>query len=282
MDPYVLLNVQRGCSVEELKSSFRKISKRVHPDRGGDEHLFKLLSNAFRQVMVELRDVKSDPTHAEMKTRFEGASDAGGVPTLFEGSSPNETMRKFNAFFEKNRLDNPEDEGYGAQMAASSAKRDDFAASQLYAGPYNHDRFNATFDQKVAPPKQKALAVYEEPASAFPVSTLALTELTGRRPDDFGGEEGNLQYVDYMKAHTASRLADASAAPARPQYKSMDDIVASRSAAPTFTSAERSAYLQNVERTKRMAEEEARAVRDRDAVLERHHNMVSRMLQGRR
>ena len=287
----MLLDVKKGCTVEELKSSFKRISKKVHPDKGGDAHLFKLLSDAFRQVMSDIQARESDTPHAELKSRYQRDNDAnvggsssssGGVPTIFEGKNQREVMKKFNAFFERNKLNNPEDEGYGSQMAVSSKTRDDISASQLYKGPYNQDRFNSTFNQQVPSPKVHQLAVYEEPASAFSISALSTSDLTGRRPENFSGENGNLQFEDYMKAHSTSRLVDATIPTGRRTYKSMDEIKASRSSVPTFTQDEMAAYLTNVEQHKRFSEDEARAVRERDALLERHHMMVNRMLTSRR
>jgi len=296
MDPYVLLNVKKGCTVDELKTNFKKISKRVHPDKGGDEHLFKLLIDAFRQILTEIKSRDTDKPHSELKAGYQRANGAsasssentntstGNIPTFFQSTNPKEVMKKFNEFFEKNKLDNPEDVGYGEQMVSSSKTRDDISVSQLYKGPYNHDRFNSTFEQRVVAPKEHRLAVYEEPSSAFTISALATSDLSGQRPANFsgGGEKGRLQYEDYMQAHTTSRLVDTSSVSQRPSYRSIEEIKSARSKIPVFTEEEQSAYLLQVERQKRVSEDEMRAVRERDALLERHHMMVSRMLTAKR
>ena len=43
-NPYDVLGVSKNFTLEELKYNYKKVAKRVHPDRGGNEKLFKLLS----------------------------------------------------------------------------------------------------------------------------------------------------------------------------------------------------------------------------------------------
>lgn len=48
MDYYKILNVEKNASQEEIKKSYRKLSLKVHPDKGGDENKFKELNEAFQ------------------------------------------------------------------------------------------------------------------------------------------------------------------------------------------------------------------------------------------
>jgi len=46
-DYYQILGVSEGISQEDLKKTYRKLSKQHHPDRGGDENKFKEISEAY-------------------------------------------------------------------------------------------------------------------------------------------------------------------------------------------------------------------------------------------
>src|SRR4051812_4916420 len=47
-DYYEILGIQRGASEEEIKSAFRKLAHKYHPDKkGGDEVKFKEASEAY-------------------------------------------------------------------------------------------------------------------------------------------------------------------------------------------------------------------------------------------
>lgn len=65
MDYYSTLGIGRNASQDEIKSAYRKMAMKHHPDRGGDEKVFKQVSEAY--------DVLSDP---QKKQIF----DMGGDP----------------------------------------------------------------------------------------------------------------------------------------------------------------------------------------------------------
>lgn len=53
MDHYSTLGVSRSASADEIKKAYRKLAMKHHPDRGGDEKVFKEVSEAY--------DTLSDP-----------------------------------------------------------------------------------------------------------------------------------------------------------------------------------------------------------------------------
>lgn len=65
MDYYTTLGINRNASQDEIKSAYRKLAMKHHPDRGGDEKKFKEISEAY--------DILSDPKKKEI-------FDLGGDP----------------------------------------------------------------------------------------------------------------------------------------------------------------------------------------------------------
>ena len=46
-NPYLTLGVNKAATLPEIKSAFRKLSLRHHPDRGGDKEAFSRVASAY-------------------------------------------------------------------------------------------------------------------------------------------------------------------------------------------------------------------------------------------
>ena len=49
-DPYEILNVTTGATIDEIKASYRSLSKEAHPDKGGDADLFLRINLSYRAL----------------------------------------------------------------------------------------------------------------------------------------------------------------------------------------------------------------------------------------
>jgi curved DNA-binding protein len=81
MDYYNILGVNRNASQDEIKSAYRKMAMKYHPDRGGDEKKFKEVEEAYRTL--------SDP---QKKQVF----DMGGDPNNQNGGFYNQGPFEFH------------------------------------------------------------------------------------------------------------------------------------------------------------------------------------------
>ncbi len=75
-DYYKILGVDRSASKEEIKKAYRKLAHKHHPDKGGDEKIFKKVSEAY--------NVLSDEKKREQYDRF-GKSGPGMGGSGFSG-----------------------------------------------------------------------------------------------------------------------------------------------------------------------------------------------------
>ncbi|MCC7017636.1 MAG: J domain-containing protein [Rhodospirillales bacterium] len=80
-DPYAVLGLRRGASAEEIKASYRRLARELHPDRRpGDaraEEKFKHVSAAYALL-----------SDSEMRKRYDrGEVDASGAPRGRRGAS---------------------------------------------------------------------------------------------------------------------------------------------------------------------------------------------------
>jgi len=67
MDYYNILGVAKNASQDEIKSAYRKMAMKFHPDRGGDEKKFKEIEEAYRTLSdpqkKQIFDLGGDPNN---------------------------------------------------------------------------------------------------------------------------------------------------------------------------------------------------------------------------
>lgn len=90
MDYYSTLGVGKNASQDEIKSAYRKMAMKHHPDRGGDEATFKKISEAYDTLSdpqkKEIVDLGGDPNQQNRggsgfnQGPFEFHFNTGGVP----------------------------------------------------------------------------------------------------------------------------------------------------------------------------------------------------------
>jgi molecular chaperone DnaJ len=59
-DYYEVLGLNKNATADEIKKSYRKLAKEHHPDKGGDENLFKEISEAYDVLSDDNKKTKYD------------------------------------------------------------------------------------------------------------------------------------------------------------------------------------------------------------------------------
>lgn len=290
LNPYDVLGVKKNFDWEELKDSYRRIAKLVHPDKGGSEQLFQMVTEAFRQLAHEFKMRTADRPHHELKKDAEAYYRSNPIQpkpmSTRERSTEENFLDRFNRVFEENKLDDEENGiGYGHMMAASSKTREDIQIQRIMP-KYSSEAFNKTFDDVTLKSMSKEVVTYREPEALPLAKRVQYTELGSDKPGDFssgeGNEKRNLQYTDYMKAHTTSRLVDPRAVQEKPSYKSVEQFEAARAQAlAKKATPEELAWRAEKERQAQQAEEERlRRLQKRDQLATVHHDRMNRLMLG--
>jgi curved DNA-binding protein CbpA len=313
IDPYEILGLTRKFTFEELKDAYRRTAKFVHPDKGGSEQLFNIATDCFRKLAHELK-MREEKTHDELRkgsrdywaqmpaapqytSERESNDSYKYAPDHVNSSSENHHdgggggggggnfTDRFNRAFEENRLkeDDGTHDGYGEKMAKSSKVREDFKIPQLMK-KFNQNTFNKVFDT-VTLSDSSEVVKYVEPEALPLAKSLQYTELGGASKGDFsstseGEARRTLQYTDYMKAYTTTRLVDPRAVQERKNFRNVDEYESERTnimAAPE--TPEERAWRKKKEYEAQKAEE-ARLFRlnQRDTAAALHHERVNRLM----
>ena len=114
---YKLLNVHPNSSIDELRSSFKQLAIKYHPDKGGDENIFNLIVDGFKTILHHLKTSKEQKEHYELKSNSSSNTQNNNIQPVFKLSSDNnaneEFNSKFNKFFNKHKtVDENIERGY--------------------------------------------------------------------------------------------------------------------------------------------------------------------------
>lgn len=69
-NPYTILGLNKDASKEEIKEAYKKLAKLHHPDKGGNEEMFKLIKSAYELLINEESINHFDETGEVLKNDF--------------------------------------------------------------------------------------------------------------------------------------------------------------------------------------------------------------------
>jgi curved DNA-binding protein CbpA len=268
VNPFKVLNIGKHFTLDQLREQYKKIALKVHPDKGGSNELFQLVTLCYKKLLkYHQRRIEKD--YAELKTEFQQFTEEqrGQVnpdltafveraPTAATATAAPERQRatdtnngesfnnKFNRLFEETRLENPMDGGYGHLMEKSNGSREDISIPRM-RGNYNEEKFNKAFERQTINNTNREVVSYKPPEPLLMAKKLAFTELGVDQVDDFSGQNNSLKqlnYSDYMKAHSTSKLIDPRMVRQRAEYRNVEELERHRSQAPVMTDAEQREY----------------------------------------
>jgi hypothetical protein len=278
--PYEILGINKNFTWEELKEAYKRQAKLVHPDKGGTEQLFNLVTDAFKKLAYEYKLKVQDKQHYELKQNYKAQQpiDTQYKPKIATSTDGN-FQDKFNRLFDENRFEEDENErGYGNIMAESSKTREDINVPKVM-NSFNKNKFHEIFEKQE--PVTKDVIIYKEPEALVLGKKLNFTEI-GVNVDDFSTDatkKMGLQYTDYMKAHTMNRLVDPRSVKERKEYRNVDDYeadranITNRELTPSEIAEQKEIELKK-ERDEKMRIKRAQY---KDERIEKHYNKVSQL-----
>lgn len=235
IDPYKILDISKNFTLDQLKEAYKKIALQVHPDRGGTEYMFKLVTTCYKELTKEYNRRISDRQYHELKADF--AKNQALMPQQsrtkkIDVSEANSgfNIDKFNKVFETNKLQNVNDNGYEQFLKNSK----EVEQKNIFAGKkFSNDNFNKQFEKRVqvASEPNKFIVKYKEPEALLTCKKIGFVELGEESVDDFSGtntSRKNLNYMDLKIAHTTSRIIDPKTIDKRKEYRSVDELEVDR------------------------------------------------------
>lgn len=293
MDPYEILELPRDFTLEQLKEHYKHIALKVHPDKGGSEYLFKLVTTAYKKLLQEFDAKRPDKpfhqlrkecrSHNEMHTSQKQAkqSTTSSSSAFASGSSFN--IDRFNQVFDENRIDDETDVGYGTWMAKSMGNREEVSIPNVL-GKFTQDGFNKCFDSQSVT-TSKRLIRYKEPEPVqISKKDIGYAELGVTKIGDFSGDnmdKKSLHYMDYRLAHTTNMLVDQKSVKQRETFKTIEDVQRDRTNVTyEMTPQEKKQYEKKREKERRHEERRALAQSEKDKLISKQFEKLNKLMLG--
>lgn len=253
---------------DSLKSAYKKAVIRAHPDKGGSEKEFEAVTRAYAylgDILKRINGGRSTEGKVEAPTVLNntrsGEAEAWKItPIQLNPSKLN--MDAFNTMFEKTRIPDPEESGYGDWLKGSETASAKAGASPAFGGKFNRDVFNKAFEDERPLRAQGGNALVAQELSLARGMNY-VTDLGRTARDDYtvaAVETGRGQgFTDLKKAYTEYNTFTHQTTNVQLPSGSIEQMVKERKSAPAP-----------------LADAEMTALREAEAALARQEEMRKR------
>lgn len=275
MDPYQILDLPKNFTLEQLKINFKRIAIKVHPDKGGSEQLFLLVTNSYKTLLNEYNRRVSNKEFYELRNDFKKESRSHDHrPKMAEKFD----IEKFNKIFNDHKMEDVYDRGYQDWMNKEDVPQE---APQMKMKSFNIDVFNNRFDTSQVDTNNKYIMRYKEPEALYASKKINFTEIGQDDVDDFSGDNltnKNLNFMDYRVAHTTSKIVDPTIINKVKTYKNVDELERARSQI-SFNMDERAMreYEVKLEKAKVKEHKRMKSMMERDEAIMKHYEKVNKL-----
>lgn len=195
-DLYHLFNIEGGYLSEESLKSAKQIVLKMHPDKSHlDSKYFLFFSKAYKRLF-NIYEFQNKSTKKVNKQEYDYYDESNKVilDNMFEKNKDFKDPKNFNSWFnqafEKNRLENPMEQGYGEWLKSD----EDFISINENVTKGN---MNEIFEQKKK--QLQAVSIYTGVSDMFS-STLGGSLL------EIGGDISTSAYTDLRQAYTETLI----------------------------------------------------------------------------
>jgi hypothetical protein len=226
-DLYKLFNINSSILNEEILKDAKKIVLKMHPDKSRlDQKYFLFFSSAYKRLYSVYEFQNKSLNKKQHNEEFYDETNHNILNNMLESNKglkePKNFNNWFNTQFEKHRLENPTEDGYGDWLKSNDG---------LYNGNENVSKSNMNSVFEKQKKQIQSMIIYN--GISDNVSASFGGTLLNENKDNFGGgnlfSNGGLGYTDLKQAHVESVIPVTEEDYERmPKYKNINDYKAQR------------------------------------------------------
>lgn len=263
------LEEEVALTADSLKAAYKKAVIRAHPDKGGSEKQFEAVTRAYGylgEILTRIHGGRSTEGKVESPVALKGGrtqdADAWKMVEPVTLNPDKLDVNSFNKMFEKTRIPDPEESGYGDWL-----KGEESSSAPKFSGKFNRDVFHRAFEEETRGKpagKHNVMTVQEQTLS----NRLGYaTELGRTGRDDYtvaSHDSAGLKYTDLKKAYTQYNTFSQETSDVTVSTRTLDQYSKDRDKAPApladhemaaVVAAEKAATVAEGRRRQRQAEE---------------------------
>lgn len=210
---------------DALKRAYKRAAVKAHPDKGGSEEEFEAVTRAHAYLGEILRRISgrggAASSEASTMAYSGGGGGGGGQPALQNGGvqdarpsavlppslntiepvrlNPKKLdMKAFNEMFEKTRIPDPDDDGYGDWLKDNTTTNE----GPKFSGKFNRDVFNAAFEEEAKRSRGGAGGPGLADVEAMTLAPHAVEIGRGKASSYTAAANASLKFTDLRSAYT--------------------------------------------------------------------------------
>ena len=232
-----VLGIQEEVALTEetLKSAYKKMARKAHPDKGGSEEYFEAVTRAYAYISEIL-------THMNGKKEINGRVDAPSSINISRDTdaekwkhvepvrlnAKNLDMNAFNTLFQQTHMPDPDSDGYGDWLKGNDKK-----SGPTFKGEFNRDVFNRMFDEESKKGHRSSALTVHPGEMALTLNPTSGVDLVGERPDSFtAAPNSKFQFTDLRGAYTSESTISDKVSNVQVGERNFEQYRASREKAP--------------------------------------------------
>jgi curved DNA-binding protein CbpA len=224
---------------ESLKTAYKKMALKAHPDKGGSEEYFEAVTRAYAYLSEILKHMRGG------KREISGRVDAPNSVAISRDadaekwkhvepvrlSAKNLDMNAFNKLFEQTHIPDPDSDGYGDWLKGGESTK---SAGPKFGGQFNRDVFNRMFEDEARKNQRTTNSLIVHPGEmALTLNPTTGVSYVGEKSDSFtAAPNSRFQFTDLRGAYTTESTISDKVSNVQVSERSFEQYRASREKAP--------------------------------------------------
>jgi len=244
-----VLGIQEEVALTEeaLKSAYKRMALKAHPDKGGSEEFFEAVTRAYAylsEILKHMRGGRKETSgRVDAPTSLATSRDVDAEkwkhvePVRL--NAKNLDMNAFNKLFEQTHIPDPDSDGYGDWLKNEGGSNS--SSGPKFKGQFNRDVFNRMFEDEARKSQQNSNNLIIHPGQmALTLNPMSGVDLVGERPDSFtAAPNSKFQFTDLRGAYTSESTISDKVSNVQVSERNFEQYRASREKAPDpFTETE--------------------------------------------